>query len=93
MAAGLSFRITLIPARPTRRKQDNDSPPTPLGDPCPILVYEHEVRSVEGALGQGTVATTVTARVRGAVGAGWRQSAPTGAEPPNDATFSALVSV
>ncbi len=40
-----------------------------------------------------TVTTTVTARVRGAVGAGWRQSAPTGAEPPNDATFLALVSV
>ncbi len=42
---------------------------------------------------RSTVTTTETALVRGAVGAGWRQSAPTGAEAPKDATFLALVSV
>ncbi len=41
---------------------------------------------------RSTVTTTVTALVRGGVGAGWRQLAPTGAEAPKDATFLALVS-
>ena len=47
MAAGLSFRVASFQGDALAVGRITCSPPTPLCDPCSILLYEPEIRSVE----------------------------------------------